>query len=265
VMGLLYGEGDFEKTMEISIRCGQDSDCNPSNAAAVIGVIKGLEGIPDKWKSGLDSISDSKIIFTDYSFNSAVENTLKYAKHLIHENGGIVTDDEVTIKVQKPEAPPLEVAFPNVVPDYKVSVFEGEEWNWKGDWEVLEVKQRETGKTVVSAKYSDKPGAEVSFTFNGTGVVITGDWRKDGGKADVYIDGKLHRNIDTYYFWADEEKSNMFLWHILNLEAGNHTARLVVTGQKKPEATGTRIYLRGATVFKTGVKKNEIVKLSFEK
>ena len=28
-MGLLYGEGDPMKTMEISTRCGQDSDCNP--------------------------------------------------------------------------------------------------------------------------------------------------------------------------------------------------------------------------------------------
>ena len=33
VMGLLYGAGDFGKTMEISTRCGQDSDCNPSSAA----------------------------------------------------------------------------------------------------------------------------------------------------------------------------------------------------------------------------------------
>lgn len=34
VIGLLYGEGDINKTLEISTRCGQDSDCNPSNALA---------------------------------------------------------------------------------------------------------------------------------------------------------------------------------------------------------------------------------------
>jgi hypothetical protein len=33
VMGLLYGKGDIEKTIKISMQCGQDSDCNPSNAA----------------------------------------------------------------------------------------------------------------------------------------------------------------------------------------------------------------------------------------
>ena len=46
VMGLLYGEGDPLKTLEISTRCGQDSDCNPSNAMAVLGVIKGFSGLP---------------------------------------------------------------------------------------------------------------------------------------------------------------------------------------------------------------------------
>ncbi|NJO70489.1 MAG: ADP-ribosylglycohydrolase family protein [Bacteroidetes bacterium] len=47
VMGLLYGDGDPYKTMEISTRCGQDSDCNPSNAMAVLGVIKGLSNLPE--------------------------------------------------------------------------------------------------------------------------------------------------------------------------------------------------------------------------
>ncbi|GAG99882.1 unnamed protein product, partial [marine sediment metagenome] len=73
VMGLLYGEGDFGKTLEISTRCGQDSDCNPSNAAAVVGVIKGYGNIPEKWTAGIKPLADSTFIFTNYSFNSVVE------------------------------------------------------------------------------------------------------------------------------------------------------------------------------------------------
>jgi hypothetical protein len=37
LVGLLYGEKDFFQTMEISMRCGLDSDCNPSNAAGILG------------------------------------------------------------------------------------------------------------------------------------------------------------------------------------------------------------------------------------
>ena len=255
VMGLLYGGGDFEKTMEVSIRCGQDSDCNPSNAAAVIGVINGYSGIPDVWKSGIEPIADSMFIFTDYTFNSGVKNTLKYAKHLILKNGGTVTEDEVKIKVQEPAAPPLEVSFPNVIPDYSVSVFDNEGWKWNGRWDIFNEKQ---------SRYSDEPGAEMYFNFNGTGVVIRGGWKKDGGKAGIYIDGNLHRTIDTYFWRAGQEKNNAFLWHILQLSPGDHIVKLVVTGEKNPRSEGSRIYLTGATVFKTGMKKNETVKLSFE-
>ena len=50
LIGLLYGEGDFYKTMDISTRCGQDSDCNPASAAGILGAILGYNRIPDQWK-----------------------------------------------------------------------------------------------------------------------------------------------------------------------------------------------------------------------
>ncbi|MFC1528962.1 ADP-ribosylglycohydrolase family protein, partial [Candidatus Latescibacterota bacterium] len=202
VMGLLYGNGDFEKTLEISTRCGQDSDCNPSNAAAVIGVINGLSGIPDMWKSGIQSIANEKFIFTEYTFNSAVDNTMNYAKQLIGENGGIVTDSEVKINVQEPLAPSLEVSFPDVVPDYQMNVFDDKGWNRKGNWEVLGENR---------ALFAGDAGAEITFTFEGSGVVIRGNWMKNSGIADVYLDGTLHRTIDTYFWWANQEKQNTFL------------------------------------------------------
>ena len=48
-----FGEGDFDKTLEIATRAGQDSDCNPSSAAGVLGVMMGYDKIPDQWKSGI--------------------------------------------------------------------------------------------------------------------------------------------------------------------------------------------------------------------
>jgi hypothetical protein len=43
VIGLLYGQKDFYKTMDISTRCGQDSDCNPATAAGILGVMMGYK------------------------------------------------------------------------------------------------------------------------------------------------------------------------------------------------------------------------------
>jgi hypothetical protein len=54
VLGLLYGEGDIEATSVTSMRAGQDSDCNPSNALGVLFTARGLEAIPDEYKSALE-------------------------------------------------------------------------------------------------------------------------------------------------------------------------------------------------------------------
>ena len=42
LIGLLYGNGDFTDSMEIAMRCGQDSDCNPSSAGSVVGKTVGV-------------------------------------------------------------------------------------------------------------------------------------------------------------------------------------------------------------------------------
>jgi hypothetical protein len=138
-----------------------------------------------------------------------------------------------------------------------VSAFEDSGWTWKGPWKML-AREREQGeKPSPVAKYAEGKGAEVTFTFTGTGVVLNGLWKKDGGKAEVYVDGTLHRTIDTWYFWAGEEKWGSFLWHVLNLDQGEHVVRLVSTGEKRPEAEAARVYITGATVFETKPKKNE--------
>ena len=41
VLGLLYGQGDMTRTISIATRAGQDSDCNPSSAAGILGAIIG--------------------------------------------------------------------------------------------------------------------------------------------------------------------------------------------------------------------------------
>lgn len=239
VMGLLYGGGDFAKTMEISLRCGQDSDCNPSNAAAVIGVMKGLRGIPDEWKSGIPTIADSTFIFTGYTFNTAVDNTLKYARRLAVENGGRVEGNSVTFRMQAPVAPKLEQSFPNVVPD-RVVPYSDPSWSFTGDWSAPGANFRR----------SASPRATAQFTFTGTGVAINGEWSPEGGRADVYVDGTLSRTIDTWF----KQGGGYAIWQTFALRPGEHTVTIVVKGEKRPESKGARISIGGATVFRTGKK-----------
>lgn len=50
VMALLYGEGNFDKTVTIATMGGWDADCNPSTAGGILGVILGERNIPSRWK-----------------------------------------------------------------------------------------------------------------------------------------------------------------------------------------------------------------------
>jgi ADP-ribosylglycohydrolase len=59
-LALLYGEGDFGKTIEIATRAGQDSDCNPSSAAGILGVMIGYDRIPEEWRRGIPAIAARK-------------------------------------------------------------------------------------------------------------------------------------------------------------------------------------------------------------
>lgn len=263
VMGLLYGGGDPVKTLEISTRCGQDSDCNPSNAMAVLGVVYGFSSLPSEMQEGVKAIGDSVFINTTYSFNTAVNSTYKYAVDLIEKNGGQTTSNKILVKNQAPLPPVYEVAFPDVVFDKRVSVFEDSEWGLKGSWKPFELYNRRTNQSQKQSIFSENKGDELNFNFSGTGISLTGNWYADGGIADIYVDGNFHRTIDTYYNFAGQQHTES-IWHIMNLQPGEHTVRLVVKGEKRPESAGTRVYITSATIFRTGDKKNENFKFTFE-
>lgn len=50
VMALLYGGGDFARTVEIAAMAGWDTDCNAGNVGTVMGVACGLSSIPEKYR-----------------------------------------------------------------------------------------------------------------------------------------------------------------------------------------------------------------------
>lgn len=108
-IGLLYGDGDFEKTLEITTRCGQDADCNPSNAAGVLGTILGFDGIPEQFRSGIADIADRNFSFTEYNFGTLTDACTRVARQVVEANGGTIqqTGDGETWQIElQPPRPP---------------------------------------------------------------------------------------------------------------------------------------------------------------
>jgi len=49
VLALLYGEGDFGKTVGLAVYGGWDTDCNGATSGSILGVMLGSEGIGASW------------------------------------------------------------------------------------------------------------------------------------------------------------------------------------------------------------------------
>ena len=49
VLGLLYGEGDFKKSMLTALNCGDDTDCTAGTVGAIMGLVYGTQGLPKDW------------------------------------------------------------------------------------------------------------------------------------------------------------------------------------------------------------------------
>jgi len=201
---LLYGNGDYSKTLEVAARCGQDADCNPSTVGGILGAMLGYKKIPTYWKMGLKDAESIDFKYTTMSLNKVYDISFKHALQIITRNGGKVDGDNVTIATQTPKPVRLEQGFTNMQPSQRI-----------------EIQQD------ISTK-------EFNFEFSGTGFAISGESGKNKNEAsdytfeaELYIDGekvetaKLPTNITTRrleLFWKYQlpDKKHSVIVRVLN-------------------------------------------------
>jgi len=106
VMGLLYGERDPDKTIVISMRCGQDSDCNPSNAGGILFTSIGFSKLPERFTSALDETKEFS--HTAYTFPKLIDVCTKLVREAVERSGGRIEKDVLVIPVAAPRPSKLE-------------------------------------------------------------------------------------------------------------------------------------------------------------
>ena len=121
VIGLLYGEGDLDKSMVISMRCGWDSDCNPSNVGGILMTARGFKALDAKYVEQLDYAR--KFSYTAYNLPDLFAVCEKLARQVVVRHGGRVEKgadgkERFVIPVKKPVPDPF-------VPSWKASKPEG--------------------------------------------------------------------------------------------------------------------------------------------
>jgi len=104
LIGLLYGKKDLDKTIVISTRCGQDSDCNPSNAGGILFTTLGTSQLPARFKEKLNY--ETVFSHTAYNFPRLLDVCEKLAREFLAREGGRVEKgadgDVFVIPVKKP-------------------------------------------------------------------------------------------------------------------------------------------------------------------
>ena len=116
LIGLLYGEGDFAKTLDISTRCGQDSDCNPASAGGILGTLLGYDKIPAYWMKNLQEVEDMNFAYTDISLHKAYQMSFNQALQMIERNGGKIDGETIVIQCQQPKPVRYEKGFDGIYP-----------------------------------------------------------------------------------------------------------------------------------------------------
>lgn len=201
VIGLLYGNGDFEKTMDISTRCGQDSDCNPASAAGILSVMYGYNAIPDKWKPGAEKIADLDFPYTKLSLNRCCEVNMALIEDAVSTAGGTVYNGNYSFKVQVPEAVKLEQCFHGL---------------------------RIVDKKVLKRIFYDS----TTLDFEGTGIVVEGSIVQTGhsgldyvAEVEATLDGNV---VETFRMPLDYITRKYDVFSRYDIPAGTHRLTLKI-------------------------------------
>jgi hypothetical protein len=219
VIGLLYGNGDFGKTMEIATRCGQDSDCNPATAAGILGVMLGYGKIPDAWKIAYEKVEDTKFPFIETTLRRACAVSAGHAVQMVVRNGGRSDAGNIYIAIQQPAPVRFEECFEGLTP---------------------------STRKVINKEHLSQP---VEIEFTGRAVVLTGSVRQLNKSAPAhvarlaaYLDGRL---VDEFDMPSDFIKRKFDIYYNYDIPAGRH--KLVIKWLNPDK--GYRIHARDLLAY----------------
>lgn len=84
LLGLLYGNGDYEKSVAIAVMGGLDTDCNGATAGSIVGAFLGAQKLPQKWIAPLNDRLESALVgFTLNRISDLAERTFNIAKRVL--------------------------------------------------------------------------------------------------------------------------------------------------------------------------------------
>ena len=205
-LGLLYGNGDFSKTLEITTRAGQNSGSNPSASGGILGVLLGYDKIPDFWKQDIPEVESIPFKYTSMSLKDACDASYKQALKMIERNGGKVKNGNITIPVQRPLVAKFEKNFEGHYP----------------------IEKRCLENQMIDNQFE--------FDFEGIGFVLAGETTKANDATDYIAEAELYINnkyIEKFNLPSAASLRRSELCWKYQLPYGKHRVKIVILNPSK--------------------------------
>jgi len=121
ILAMLYGENNFQRTLDLSCAMGFDADNQAATVAGLLGVINGMKGLPanlylpiEGWKKPFNDkyINITRYDIPDAKISDIIDQTLKATIDLVVSKGGKLSgkpgNQVLTINTDAAFNPPLE-------------------------------------------------------------------------------------------------------------------------------------------------------------
>ncbi|RXZ84677.1 hypothetical protein EBB07_01260 [Paenibacillaceae bacterium] len=117
ILGWLYGE-NFEDAILKAVNCGYDTDCTAATLGAILGMIAGPEGLPEKWAKPVgDRIVVSPAVNgfpAPANLHELTERTIRMGKHVLAAwDTDIIIHEQLATDWQR-ETPSVEAVLTSI-------------------------------------------------------------------------------------------------------------------------------------------------------
>ncbi len=125
---------------------------------------------------------------------------------------------------------------------------------FSGNWQNILIPPKQTGKsTDINLRASNDPQGQIEFSYNGQQVSLTYSQGPDQGIWTVFLDEQPYIDPDTLEPAIIDAYNSTIRYEVLRTfqasRPGEHTLRLVNTGEKNPASLGARFTFEQFTVL----------------
>lgn len=117
ILAMLYGKGDFQKTLDLSCAMGFDADNQAATISGILGVMYGFKALPKElylpiegWEKPFNDryINVTRYDLPDASISDMIQRTVEQAVKVVEKTGGRKQGDQLVINTKAVFNPPLE-------------------------------------------------------------------------------------------------------------------------------------------------------------